>query len=393
MRLSGWSKSLCQALVLTSCLGTSGCGFLLQSVLGWSDEEVTPIEEQHRVRLDSIPTGATIGRKGPGGSYEELGVAPLEDNLTLTKERVKKEPQSLGLVLGGLLTLGGSAALTVYGVGNVGSDDVGESAGGLGLVYLGALGIITGIAELIVAPIWEAAGGGDQGIRMVKKSDEYTYTAKLNGQEAQKFVYVGSVARLTMPMNGAEALINEAALTVKSPPPPPPPPAVVVAPPPPPPPTVVKSPPPPPRKSDSSQWVVAVMDVEDVNAGSRKGLSKSLVRNLGDQLRIFVAQNGLRTVDRSSQERVFKDQLQRIKSDSYNACYDDSCQIELGKALAATHIRRSRITRFGSRCVLNAEMIDLRAEVTIKAASARGGCEAEGFLTMSEEVSKAVTPG
>ena len=60
-------------------------------------------------------------------------------------------------------------------------------------------------------------------------------------------------------------------------------------------------------------------------------------------------------------------------------------------ALAATHILRSKITRFGSKCVLNGELIDLRSEVAVAAASSRGDCVAEGFLNMSEEVAVAIT--
>ncbi|MCA9555711.1 MAG: hypothetical protein KC933_37115, partial [Myxococcales bacterium] len=140
------------------------------------------------------------------------------------------------------------------------------------------------------------------------------------------------------------------------------------------------------------EWVMAIMDVDDVNKGVKtKAIDADLVRNIGDQLRIFVAERGVQTVDKSAQEAAFKESIARMKSESYGACYDDSCQIELGKALAATHILRSKITRFGSKCVLNGELIDLRSEVAVAAASSRGDCVAEGFLNMSEEVAVAIT--
>lgn len=139
-------------------------------------------------------------------------------------------------------------------------------------------------------------------------------------------------------------------------------------------------------------WVIAIMDVEDLNASSSKNaIDADLVRNIGDQLRIFVAERGVRTIDRSAQERAFRDQIAALKNESHKACYDDSCQIELGKALAASHILRSKITRFGTKCVLNTELIDLKAEVAISAASARGDCAAEGFLRMSEELATNIT--
>ncbi len=133
------------------------------------------------------------------------------------------------------------------------------------------------------------------------------------------------------------------------------------------------------------------MEVQDSNAASRsQGVDPILVRNLSDQLRVFVAERGIRTVDKGSTQRALDDLLQEMAKDSYNACYDESCQIELGKALAASHILRTRITRFGSQCVLNSELIDLRSQVSISAASARGGCSPEGFLDMSERVAQSI---
>ena len=165
---------------------------------------------------------------------------------------------------------------------------------------------------------------------------------------------------------------------------PPPPPRLEGAPPPAPvapPPTAPLD----PDAPDMSQWVVAVMDVGTVSR-KKRGLSRDLMRNISDQLRIFVAQQGVRTIDRGQQDSTFRSQLGSLKADSYNACYDDACQIELGKALAASHILRTRITQFGRLCVLNGELIDLRSEVATAAASSRGDCGEEGFLRMSEEV-------
>ncbi len=184
--------------------------------------------------------------------------------------------------------------------------------------------------------------------------------------------------------------------TTSSPPPRSAPPPKKASPPPPkaapPPPPAVAARRPRPPAAAHPNWIVAVMEVEDVNASSRKRrIDPNLIRNIGDQLRIFVAERGLRTVDRSTQESTLKETIGQMKADSYKSCYDDNCQVELGKALAATHILRTKITRFGSRCVLNGELIDLKAEVATNAASSRGGCGAEGFLNMSEDVAVALT--
>ena len=146
------------------------------------------------------------------------------------------------------------------------------------------------------------------------------------------------------------------------------------------------------RVAPQPDWIIAIMEVDDVNAASRSmAIGEDLVRNIGDQLRIFIAERGVRTIDKSATQRALGEVLQNLKQDSYKSCYDDGCQIELGKALAASHILRTKITRFGSRCVLNAELIELRSEVAISAASARGGCGPEGFLGMSEQVASSIT--
>jgi hypothetical protein len=132
-------------------------------------------------------------------------------------------------------------------------------------------------------------------------------------------------------------------------------------------------------------WVIAVMDVQPP-VSAEAPLDPGLMRNIGDQLRIFMAEMGVQTIDRGAQEKAFRGQLEELKKDSYKQCYDDACQIELGKALAASHILRAQITRFGRLCVLNGELVDLRSEVATAAASSRGDCEEEGFLRMSEEV-------
>lgn len=71
----------------------------------------------------------------------------------------------------------------------------------------------------------------------------------------------------------------------------------------------------------------------------------------------------------------------QMKSDSYKACYDESCQIPLGKALAASVIVRSRITRFAAkRCAVTAEVVDLKKEVAIGAAKADSNCSVESLV-------------
>lgn len=147
---------------------------------------------------------------------------------------------------------------------------------------------------------------------------------------------------------------------------------------------------PKPKKGPRGDWVVAVMNVE-----SRKevDVGDTFLDNVVSQLRITIATFGVRTVDQGAQTRALEDQIGALKRESYKGCYDDKCQIELGKALAASHILRTNVTRFGRVCVLNGELIDLKAEVAIGAASAQGDCTEEGFLTMIDQVAERLVAG
>jgi hypothetical protein len=370
------------ALLVAVATTNSGCGILLQTAFGWTQEQREVSSRNHTINVRSRPEGATVTRAGPDGS-QELGTAPLVDSIAYQHETVTETPSTGGLLIGGGVSVAAAIGAFVAGGGSGDScafDDFScvDEGPDIALFLLGGTLMYFGVQDLIIALFYGLSGAQVKANRAVD-APMVTYTASMPGKPPVS-------TKIKVPDSSIADLIvdGSAAQPVLAAPPPPPPPPPVAGPPVAPPPAA----PPPPAglRADAKKWVIAVMDVEDINAKSKNSIDKGLVRNLGDQLRIFIAQTGVKTIDRSAQERALQDVIDQAKSASYKACYDDSCQIELGKALAASHILRSRITRFGSRCVLNAELIDLRAEVTIKASSARGGCAAEGFLNMSEEV-------
>ena len=81
--------------------------------------------------------------------------------------------------------------------------------------------------------------------------------------------------------------------------------------------------------------------------------------------------------------------LAEQKRESYKLCYDESCQIELGKALAAQHSLATRLTAMNERCVLSAVLYDLTTELSRVAAVVQTTCDAEALLgALSELVGK-----
>lgn len=366
----------------------SGCGILLQSVFGWSSERTETVKKTHSVQIKSAPAGAQVTRRDPEGNEQVLGQAPFTDTLFYERTETIESPSSFGLYLGGVLSVGAGIGALVVATSDDSSTssgdpfddslrDAGSAAGDVLLAIFGGTMLYLGVQDLLIGLIYGASGDSIKATSNLP-AGTYTYTAEVSGlPQATATVKPPDQSYANLILDGSVKATN---LLAVAPPPPAPPPVA---------PTINV---PPPSKSgrisnEAKTWVIAVMEVEQVETTGRS-VDGQMVKNLGDQLRIFIAQSGVRTIDRGSQERAFKDQIQTMKSESYKECYDNSCQIELGKALAASHILRSRIAQFGSKCVLNAELIDLRSEVTVKASSARGACEPEGFLGMSEEVAQ-----
>lgn len=178
------------------------------------------------------------------------------------------------------------------------------------------------------------------------------------------------------------------------PPPPPPPPKTAAAPPPAPPPPAEparKRPPTTMATGMQKNWVLAVMDTQ--LSGSKSTFPRNTLLALTDQIRVFLASRQMRVIDRSSQERAMREVVQEQKRASYKQCVDSSCQIPLGKALAATHIMRSSVAKFGRACATNGELIDLRSEVTVAAGSARSGCTEEDLLYAAESLAEQLVAG
>ena len=63
--------------------------------------------------------------------------------------------------------------------------------------------------------------------------------------------------------------------------------------------------------------------------------------------------------------------LRREKAESFAQCYDEACQIELGKEVAANLALSMTLTRIGRTCVTSMRLYDLRTASTLRAAAER----------------------
>jgi hypothetical protein len=118
--------------------------------------------------------------------------------------------------------------------------------------------------------------------------------------------------------------------------------------------------------------IVAVFDMQAQGAP----VSAPTLAALTDLLAASLAATGTyRTIPRSQ----IKDRLTKLKLESYRECYDQACQVELGRELAANKSLASRVVYLDGQCILTLELYDLESSTTDFAHTARGGCS-EGAL-------------
>jgi len=94
---------------------------------------------------------------------------------------------------------------------------------------------------------------------------------------------------------------------------------------------------------------------------------------------------------------VPRDQLKKRlvaqKANSYRRCYERSCQIEIGKELAAQKTLATQVIKLGSKCGITGTLFDLKRAAAERAATVRGGCSEDEIVTSLEVMVKKLAPG
>lgn len=146
--------------------------------------------------------------------------------------------------------------------------------------------------------------------------------------------------------------------------------------------TAAEPPAPPPASSaEPNRAIVAVFPISGgkLKARQRQELSELYAAHL-------TALAGFQIVPTAE----LAAQLRAQKVASYKECYDDACQIEIGKAIAAEKVLTTKIIFQQSGCVVSATLFDLRSEATELAAVVPGPCEASALGTTLRSVAEAL---
>lgn len=140
----------------------------------------------------------------------------------------------------------------------------------------------------------------------------------------------------------------------------------------------------------SAPTVVAVFDIEDARPRRARRLRPQALEGLTEYLATLLGQGGRFRV-------VPNDQLQTAlrerKKESYRACYDQSCQIEIGKAIAAQMSLSTKIIQVGKKCMLVASLFDLRDEATKDSAPYKTACNVDALTEGLEHIARALRGG
>lgn len=92
-------------------------------------------------------------------------------------------------------------------------------------------------------------------------------------------------------------------------------------------------------------------------------------------------------------EAQLKQALRLEQAESLAACYDEACQLEIGREVAAEKSLALELVSAKDTCILTATLFDLVRATSERAASARSSCEAAALTAAIDELVERLAPG
>ncbi len=124
--------------------------------------------------------------------------------------------------------------------------------------------------------------------------------------------------------------------------------------------------------------IIAVFDIDS----SDTSIDQATMARLNNYMYGRLASAGFKL---TPQDQV-RERVVELKRESHKECYDQSCQIELGKTLSAQKSLASRLIQIGNVCLLQSVIYDLRTETSDKGADGRGPCTVAGIMAGIDQV-------
>ena len=129
---------------------------------------------------------------------------------------------------------------------------------------------------------------------------------------------------------------------------------------------------------DEQRPIVAVFDIEDRGSG----LPTQTLNNLTDYLAVLLTNAGLQVIPRDQ----IRERLRAQKEESQKGCYEQSCQVELGRELAAQKSLSTRIFKIGGECRMTVTLYDLKRAATDKAQFDKAPCSEDALGLSLEKI-------
>jgi len=307
---------------------------VLVSVLASGCVSTRTEKRSQKLRVNTEPEGATVWLKDASGQrFMGPGPANLEQSYDVAISDFN-EWSWLGVAAAALGAAGGTALVVSAQSNDSDAPTEGQLAGGIGLLAAGGVGLVLGLIYCIKGQSRE----GEERLEI----QNIEIGAELAGHLTRK-------VDLTVP--GDQKEVSLVLPRVEAP---------VAG--------------PGPRKV-----IVAVFDVQDTAGIIGEQDVVSLTNYLGSAL----AQKGEYKIVPRDQLRA---RLFEEKKGTYRQCYQESCQIELGKALAAQKTLATTLIRVGSKCAVTANLFDLKTETAEKGATVNTGCSPDALLDAMKQL-------
>jgi tetratricopeptide (TPR) repeat protein len=138
------------------------------------------------------------------------------------------------------------------------------------------------------------------------------------------------------------------------------------------------------RAEEAGGTIVAVFDIEDTRAPGAR-LSDRERADLTVYLGAILAEGAAFRVVPPEQ---LKKALEEKKRQSHRPCFDERCQIEIGREVAAQKTLATRIMKVGQHCGIVATLYDLRQAVSERATTYKGACDKDALFSGVEFLAK-----
>lgn len=130
--------------------------------------------------------------------------------------------------------------------------------------------------------------------------------------------------------------------------------------------------------------VIAVFEIEDATG--------RLTAVELDQLTTYLTASLAKTKVYEVVPRAnLREALRAEQAESFKACYDEACQIEIGRELAAQKALVTRIVQVGTACAVTSTLIDLTRATSERAATFKADCSADAVVDGLESMVQQLT--